>query len=169
MKNVLLVVLICIGFPTLGQSMKTTAQQKMAPLSWLIGEWSGEGSMTMREKKSFKQKETIEMILNGTAIQLKGVGFAGKDTVHEAFAIFYWDLQTQSYKMASFTGDGRNTVADAVVENNKLIWRLKIRDGNFIKYTIWQNEKKHWVETGEMEKEDSKSGTPFFEMTLTRK
>ncbi len=162
-------ILISMFGPVSAQESKIVGQKKMKPFTWLVGNWKGSGWVmgVDGQKKSFTQKETIELLQNGTVITLKGIGMHGSDTTHLAYAVLYWDLFSDNYKFLAFTGDGRNTLSTAKEENQKLIWSLTMKDGRTMKYSIWKNEQNQWKETGEILQE-KKPIIQFFEMILER-
>lgn len=151
------------------------AAEKMKALSFLVGEWEGEGSMRMGpgEPEKASVKESIKLKLSGLAILLEGRGTrkdaAGKeDVVHESLGIISWDGQAKKYVMHAVTARAGSIMPDVQISDKKLVWSFKTPQGAHIRYTITIGPDGKWNEIGEFSP-DGNSWNKFFEMLLTKK
>jgi hypothetical protein len=147
----------------------TDALQK---ISFLTGSWKGTGWMQMGpEKHSFNQTESIFSKVNGTIIQIDGLGKDQQNPdiiIHQAFAIISYDILNGKYLMKAFRGDGGQIDAEAkLVGDNIFQWSFSTSMTGQIKYTITVSNNK-WTEIGEMSSDSGKSWNKYFEMTLDK-
>jgi len=150
--------------------------EKMQALSFLVGEWEGEGWMQLgpQDRKTVKVRETVQSRLGGRALLVEGRGTpneseSGDDHVgHDALALITWDPRKGEYSMRAITA--RNGAVDPKVEvgDKSIVWSFDTPVGGSVRYTIKLNEKGQWVESGEFSR-DGKEWHQFFEMTLTKK
>ncbi|WP_439882646.1 hypothetical protein ACSX1A_05635 [Pontibacter sp. MBLB2868] len=173
MKN--LAFIFCMLFSTLAfaqapASPKPTVQEKMQALNWLTGKWQGQGWMSYgpNQKQTFDQTENIQYKLDNTLLQIEGLGKNGNRTIHDALALVSYNINTGKYTFNSYTAEGRQTSADATVENKKLIWQMEAGPNRKIRYTIWLDDKNQWQEIGEMSTDNGQNWNKFFEMTLQK-
>ena len=141
-------------------------------ISFLTGSWKGSGWMQMGpEKHSFNQTENIISKVNGTVIQIDGLGRDDKNAdliIHQAFAIISYDIEKGKYLMKAFKGDGGQIDADAkLIDDHTFQWGFSSVMTGQIKYTISVLNNK-WVETGEISRDSGKTWMKYFEMTLTK-
>lgn len=141
-------------------------------VSFLTGNWKGSGWIQMGpEKHSFIQTEAIVSKVNGTVIQIDGLGVDDKDAnrvIHQAFAIISYDISNKKYLMKAFRGDGGQIDADAkLINENTFEWGFSSQMTGQIKYTISVVDNK-WTETGEMSRDGGKTWYKYFEMVLAR-
>ena len=162
-------------------TMSSFGQQNMKPdsltlnamdkLSFLVGDWTGEGWIQMgREKHHFTQSETVSQKVNNTVIVIdgKGIDSETKQITHEAFAVISFNKAQKEYLMRAFRADGNFIDAEAKVdENGSFIWGFTHPQAGQMRYTILLKDGK-WVEIGEMSR-DGNNWFQFFEMTLTKK
>lgn len=170
MRSLLLVLLAVSAFA----QPKTDAQiAEMKKLSFLVGEWRGEGWIqTGPERREFKGAERIEPKLSGLLLLIEGLHHrkeAGheNEVAHEALAVVSYDPRSQSFRFRAYTATGQTVESDAKVSPKQLEWGFEPTPGMKIQYVIKIDEKGRWVETGDM----SREGAPprrFFEMTLTK-
>lgn len=176
MKNILFF-LVTLFFTT-----NTFAQNSLQPktetldaiknISFLVGNWKGTGWMQMGpEKHSFNQSETIILKVNGTVIQIDGLGKDSKNPeriVHQAFAIISYDIDSKKYLMKAFKGDGGQIDADAkLIDDHTFQWGFSTQMTGSVKYTISVLNNK-WTESGEMSRDNGKTWFKYFEMMLEK-
>lgn len=141
-------------------------------ISFLTGSWQGTGWIQMgKEKHSFNQTENIISKVNGTIIQIDGLGTDEKNSdliIHQAFAIISYDIANGKYLMKAFKGDGGQIDADAkLIDDHTFQWGFSTVMTGQIKYTISVLNNK-WIETGEISRDGGKTWMKYFEMTLTK-
>lgn len=151
---------------------KKETLEAMQKISFLIGSWKGSGWIQMGpEKHSFNQTENIVSKVNGTVIQIDGLGKDEKNpdlVIHQAFAIISYDSQKAEYLMKAYRGDGGQIDADVtLVDDHTFQWGFSSAIIGQIKYTISVTNNK-WAEIGEMSRDGGKTWMKYFEMTLNR-
>ena len=175
MKHSILIFSLFISIVVIGQNPlqpqkeTTDALQKV---SFLSGTWKGTGWIQMGPQKSFfNQSESIALKVNGTLIQIEGLGKDKEDSnkiIHQAFAIISYDVQNSKYLMKAFTGNGNQIDADVKLINDYTFeWGFTIPKTGQMKYTITVKDNK-WLETGEMSRDNGNTWYKFFEMTLDK-
>ena len=173
-RKLLLILLgIVISLVAFTQDFKAAAQKEMQKMSFMIGEWQGEGwVMTPGGKEFSSVNEAISYDLDSTVISLRGVGMADKGgvevKVHDAIGVLYFDPFQRKFGMSSWISKGMHTDANVeLLGEGKLKWWFEAGPAGTIRYTmtIANNE---WVEIGEMS-QDGENWRQFFEMTLKRK
>lgn len=105
MKNLIIATvftLFCTGSIS-GQSIEIdeTAQQELKKLSFIIGEWEGDGWMMGRDgtKHLFTQSETVQFKLDKTAILIEGMGKSGGEIIHNALGVVRFNQQQGNYRI----------------------------------------------------------------------
>ncbi len=94
-RRFLLILLgIVISLVAFTQDFKAITQKEMKKMSFMTGEWQGEGwVMTPEGMETSRVKETISYDLDNTVLRLRGVGTADKDgvevKVHDALGALY--------------------------------------------------------------------------------
>lgn len=88
------------------QPKKETTIDALQKISFLTGSWKGTGWMQMGpEKHTFKQTENVISKVNGTIIQIDGLGKDEKNAdliIHQAFAIISYDILSSKYLMKAY-------------------------------------------------------------------
>jgi len=165
---VLLITMNSYGQPNMKPDSLTI--NAMDKLSFLTGDWTGEGWIQMgREKHHFSQRETVDQKVNNTVIVIDGQGIDSetKQIIHQAFAIISFDKAQKKYLMRAFKADGNYLDAEAKVdEKGSFIWGFTHPQAGQMRYTILLKDGK-WMETGEMNR-DGDNWFQFFEMILTK-
>jgi len=149
--------------------------EKMKALSFMVGEWEGEGWMQMgpQERKTVKVKESVRLKLSGKALLVEGLGTlktseGGEETVvHEALAVITWDSKKEQYSMRAITAKAGAVDPKVEVDGQSLVWSFDTPVGGAVRYMIKLNEKGQWFEIGEFSR-DGKEWNKFFEMTLSK-
>ncbi len=149
-------------------------KERLQKLEVLSGKWKGSGTVTMGpgHQETFNQTEDVRFKLDGTVLQIEGVGTrpANNEIAFNALALINYDVGKGEYAMRSYLRDGRWTDAWFKIENdNTFTWGYAI-PGNAgqIRYTITLNDGgKTWSETGEYSS-DGTNWYKVFEMNLTK-
>lgn len=144
-----------------------TAMNKLAPLA---GIWEGEGWMQARDfRTEFKQQEDIHLKLDGSVLEINGLGLSklDGDTVHHALALVSYDDQEKRYKMYAMRGDGQAGEVKAHLNDaGAFVWEMEAGNGGQIQYIISFDDT-HWNETGRFSP-DGKMWYDFFKMDLKK-
>jgi hypothetical protein len=150
-----------------GQTPVTDSQAKeeVSKLSFIVGNWEGEGWMMGRDgtKHPFKQTEKIQFKLDSTAVLIEGLGTNQGQVIHNALAIVTFNKEEENYTFNSFLSSGRGGSFEAKLVDDKFHWY----PNENMRYIISLNEKGQWYERGEMNREGN--WFQFFEMTLDKK
>lgn len=166
--TVLLITMNSYGQPAMKPDSLTISS--MEKLSFLTGDWTGEGWIQMgRNKHHFSQSETVTQKVNNSVIVIDGQGIDSetKQIIHQAFAVISFDKFQNEYLMRAFRADGNYIDAEAKVdENGSFVWGFTHPQAGQMRYTISLKDGK-WFETGEMSR-DGNNWFQFFEMTLTK-
>ena len=144
----------------------------MQKISFLNGNWKGTGWMQMGpEKHTFNQTENIISKVNGSVIQIDGLGKDEKNpdkVIHQAFAIISYDSQNSKYLMKAYRGDGNQIDADVkLIDDHTFQWGFSNAMAGQIKFTISVTDDT-WFEIGEMSRDEGKTWMKYFEMTLNK-
>jgi hypothetical protein len=173
-RRFLLILLgIVISLVAFTQDFKAITQKEMKKMSFMTGEWQGEGwVMTPEGMETSRVKETISYDLDNTVLRLRGVGTADKDgvevKVHDALGVLYFDPFRQQFGMSSWISKGMHTDANVeLLGEGRLKWWFEAGPAGTIRYTL-KIENNVWVEIGEMS-QDGETWKQFFEMKLEKK
>ncbi|MCC5648236.1 hypothetical protein LC607_36300 [Nostoc sp. CHAB 5824] len=175
MKNFILSILFLhILFYGVSQSnMKPDARltAAMNKLRFMEGQWKGNGWIQFGpQKNTFVQTEDIRFKVNGTVLQIEGLGVDAKNTsqvIHEAFALISYDQAGDRYLMRAIRGNGNYVDAETrLLEDGAFEWKFKSPQAGEIRYTI-RLVNSQWVEKGEINR-DGTNWIQFFEMTLNK-
>jgi hypothetical protein len=157
-----------------GQRPSPANLEAMKKLSFLVGEWKGEGwnEMIPGQRRTSPINETVQSKLGGMVLLVEGLGkvkHPGKDeevVVHNALGVLSYDENAKLYRMRSFLANGQTVDAEAMFTDGGFQWAFKVQNLG-IRYTVRLTEKGEWHEIGEMS-QDGKSWRRFHEMTLQR-
>jgi hypothetical protein len=157
-----------------GQMIPTPSKahlEAMDKVNFIAGNWAGSGWIQMGpEKHEFNQSEKVTIKVNGTIVQIDGLGIDAKDNktvIHNAFAIITYSPETRQFGMQAFRGDGARVDAYLKpIAENSFEWGFKHPMAGNMRYTI-SVKNDVWTETGEMS-QDGKQWFPFFGMTLQK-
>jgi hypothetical protein len=147
---------------------------QLKPLSYLIGNWKGTATIQQQGGAPIKvnQEEKITWQLDSMIINIEGIGrdiTSNKKNFH-AFALVYFNPNTQQLAMKSFTLEGRQTDAYfKLIGEDQFEWGFEVPNNRGkIKYliTLSRSEKK-WKETGEFSPDGTK-WYPFMTMDLVK-
>lgn len=151
-----------------------------APLAFftrLVGEWEGESWIVMGPagKQTAQQREVVEAVAGGTVFTIKGLGKSTQPDgsvriTHDAFALVYLDHDHLTPRMRSHVAYGGNWLdPDFTLTADGFKWSMTDARSGMIRYAMSFDAEGRWVEQGEMSRDEGKTWTPFFEMTLTKK
>jgi hypothetical protein len=168
------------GLASLGVSVTAQPVQpapasldSMRALSFLEGAWEGEGWIRMGpgEPTRFTSKETVESRLGGRILTVEGLHHASADpsrVVHHAFAVVSHNAAAARYRFQTHLADGRGGDYPGELKDGAFVWGMEHPMAGRIRYTIRVREGR-WHEVGESSRDEGKTWTQFFEMTLARK
>jgi hypothetical protein len=166
----MLFVLFCLPASAADAPNKAAHQAAMQKLAFMVGEWTGSGSIAMGPgpRQAFAQSEHIQFKHDGTLLLIEGQGKSPETgaIVHDALAVVTFDAASGKYKFRSFAAVGRFADTEATVSGNVMTWSLNAGPQK-IRYTITVDNGA-WHEVGERSA-DGATWIPFFEMTLKRR
>ena len=170
MKSILLFLLLT-PFVITGQNTTGNPElitQKMALLSNWVGQWTGEGTISMMgETYDFVQTEDIRFTLDGQVLVIEGIGHLKdnpEEKVHHAFATISYHPDQSAYIMRSYTNEGLYTDATVeVIDEVTFKWHFDVPQGRIL-YKI-ENDGTSWSESGSYQN-DSGMSFPFFDMLI---
>lgn len=156
-------------------AIKAPLSEKLQPLAFLFGEWSGDGwTGSPRQRNAFLAHAEAEARFAGRVIVLQALGTAttakppAAGPIYETMAMVSWDAQAESYRMLVFRTDGAQVEAKAEVTDKKLVWVIKPDGTRQIRHTITLNDKGQWHEIGELSRDGGENFLPYFELTLNK-
>lgn len=158
------------------QAPLPTTPPQLALFSRLVGEWEGEATAVMGPgaKHVLRQTERVEAVAGGTAFAVRGRGFekmaSGQEQMtFDAFAVIYLDHDHATPRMRTHTMHGGNHAdPDFTLRADGYTWSMRDPRAGLIKYEMHFDAQGRWVETGAVSRDDGKSWSPIFEMTLRR-
>lgn len=155
-------------------AMLDAQRAAMSPLSFMVGEWEGEGWMDMGQgRNAFRSREVVESRLDGLTLIIEGTHHAdipGRTEpmlVHHAVAMITYDPSTQGYKFNSQVHAGGTGTFAGSYEDGAFIWGMQAGPMQ-MRYTIRLDDEGRWYEIGERSM-DGVTWKQFFEMTLSKK
>jgi hypothetical protein len=144
----------------------------MEPLSWLVGEWEGEGWSESAGGRSIALvTERVESRLDGRVLFVEGIGHVKEATgspgevVHHAVGVLSYDPARAGYLFLAFR-DGRVVEARTSLEDGVFVWGFDVPGGQ-VRYRIRQDAG-DWLESGDFSRDGGATWRPFFEMRLHR-
>jgi len=173
-KPILVLLLGSLAASAFGQNV-SVQRDEMKKLSFLLGNWQGEGWIILAggKRETFRQTERIVSKLDGTAILIEGEGKSRvgetqqQATMFQSLAIINYDETNKRYRFVSQTTQGRYGESEARLIDGGMEWGFRVPQGGRIRYTIKLTDKGEWFETGEFSA-DEKAWRKFHEMTLKR-
>ncbi|MBK7232920.1 MAG: hypothetical protein IPH93_11840 [Saprospiraceae bacterium] len=133
------------------------AQSEINPLSFMVGEWKGTGSMMTRGGKQFTDiTETVVCKLDCAVLSVDGLGTkldstTGKQIiVHDAFGIISKDPKSNKWIMRAYK-KGEVIDAEIIIVGEKVIrWELAIpNNGGTMRFTTDFTSPDKWKGIGE--------------------
>jgi hypothetical protein len=177
MKAIIPLLFLCLlsssGF---SQNTESTQLTEMKKLSFLVGQWKGNGyfEYAPAQQRPFTETENVQMKLGGLMIIFEGSGQSktanGEEvTVHSALGLARYDDQSKTFRWQAYRAD-RGTLSTidtkAEVGNQSLQWGYQDAHGQ-VRFSIKLDEKGEWFEIGEISS-DGQAWRKFMEMTLQR-
>lgn len=162
---------LCLAFATLLQPPAAKPQPpEMKAIDWLVGEWKGTGWIQMGpQKTNFTIREKIERKLEGQVFFVEGLGQDdGGRTIHQALAFFHYDHEAKQHRVKAFRKDGGYVDAKGELKDGAFVWGFADSRGPTVRFTLRQNEKGQWNETGDVTLDQGQTWRRFLEMTLER-
>ena len=150
-----------------------TSRARLAPLTWLVGEWSGPATITSGGRTfALTQRETVQEAANGTVLMVRGRGSMTDATgvereVFQAAGLLSYDVGTQRFTWVSSGGSGHLGISAATVNGSSFVWSMPDRGTIKTRYTISRTPEGAWYELGE-ESTEGVTWTRTLEMTLKR-
>lgn len=154
------------------------AQQAAAPLGVfhkITGEWEGEAWIVMgpNGRHTLRQREWVTPAAGGSVVTVRGLGTErmpdGTDKVqHDAFAVIHLGHDGKTPMMRAFTAFNWNDM-DLTIRADGYTWRMDDPRAGKVRYEMTLEGGTTWVEKGFASRDDGKSWTQFFEMTLTKR
>ena len=140
----------------------------MKEVSFLVGEWEGEGwKLIAGKREPSKVSERVQWQAGGTILSINGHGKNSEGaTVHEAYGGMFFDLKTKEYRLRTFLSDGNTGDFKAEAKDGVITWHLP--STRPIRYTIRLDDKGRWFEVGEVNPSGD-TWLKFMELRLTRK
>lgn len=142
---------------------------KMQSLEWLVGRWTGAGSMMTGPGTSREAvvKETATRHAGGHVLMLEGLGTADGEVVHDAFAVIWYDPEKATHRMRAFRANGHVLETDVAVTDTRIVWGFQQPRGGHVRFTISRTDEGKWHEIGEYSG-DGATWQQFMQMTLSR-
>ncbi len=168
----ILITLFIISSVVYSQQSKIDLPGKTKALEFLIGEWEGGAwfSFGKDDKTIINQTEDVRWMVDKEVVVIEGIGVDANtgEKVHHAYAIVYFDITVNKFKMMTYK-EGRSRVIDfELTEGKGFQWGFDIPNYGKVKYKMNINENGQWYEYGEFSR-DGKTWYKNFEMTLTKK
>lgn len=179
--------LIVIGFALAGSNLLAQENKKeenvddkrkaaMKKLDFLIGDWEGKGWIQIgRERKEFTTRESLTSKLNGKIVVVEGLGKSKDEKtgveriVHNAYGIFSYNEEMGKLQFRFFREAGDDGQTTPEFGENTFVWGFEVPEsGATIRFSERINEKKNWLEIGEVSMDKGKTWFKFFEMELSR-
>lgn len=174
---VLLLLLVAFSFLPAGRVKAQNYPPEMDKLSFLVGDWAGDGWIEMGEgmPQTFKMKLSVKYRAGGGMLTIEGLGTEGfpgrpeRFIIHQVFLVVGFDWKEKIYRLRSFLF--LEGLVDAIPTVGQNVFSWGYQEGfmrRHVRYTIRLDEKKRWFEIGELSSDNGKSWRKFFEMTLSR-
>jgi len=173
MRSLVLLAALAAGFlpatPISAQAVTQAADPaEMKALDWLVGRWTGAGSVSRGPggRMDALVRESATRHAGGHVLVLEGLGTSGTDTVHNAFAVIWYDTTAATHRMRAFRSNGHIVDSDLAVTERGIVWGFQEPSG-MIRFTVTRTDEGKWHEVGEFSR-DGSTWHRFMEMTLTR-
>jgi hypothetical protein len=150
------------------------AKAAMAPLGWLIGQWSGEAAYQGPEgPKVLRQTEEVRVALEGALVVIEGTGLERQEgdlgpVVFRAFAVVSAAEEPGRHRVAAWQGGRFVDAVAQVAEDGTFTWGFGTPDGGEVRYVISRPEPDLWHEEGSFRAPGGDAWSPFVELTLRR-
>ena len=177
MKKLRVVMLLSLlGTPLMAQAPNTVAVEQMKKLSFLVGQWKGEGWVQYGpgQRVTAAATETVQSRLGGEVLLIEGLG-RNKDNPgtkmevngHDAIALIFYDVKTGTFRFQAHKGGGTSVDTELKVTQGGFQWGFQDERAGTLRFTMKLTDKGEWFEEGEMSR-DGKTWHKFLETKLER-
>lgn len=157
------------------QTPGSEGREAMKKLSFLIGQWKGEGwaQMGPGQRQTLTALETVQSRLGGEVLLIEGLGKNKAEgnqpevIGHDAIAFIYYDEKAKLFRFQAHRAGGIVVDTEAKLNDRGFEWLLPNEHGGTVRFTMKLNDKGEWFEIGEASR-DGKTWYKFMEMTLQR-
>lgn len=157
------------------QTPDAAGREAMKKLSFLIGQWKGEGWVQMGpgQRHVVSAVETVQTRLGGEVLLVEGLGKNKEEgnqpqvTGHDAIAFLYYDTKAKIYRFQTHRAGGLAIDSEAKLIDRGFEWGFQDERAGTLRFTMKLTDKGEWFEIGEASR-DGKTWFKFFEMTLQK-
>lgn len=178
MKHTTLITLLALLFlpcTLLSQERLVEPGTPKNQLSFMVGEWHGEGwQMTRTGKETSMIKEIAECKLDCNIIAVSGLGTktdptTGETTVvHEAFGVITYDQNTGKHMIRAYKENDVIESEIVMLEKRIFQWSIPAPGGGTVRFTVDFTQPDVWKEKGEYSR-DGVNWMPTMEMELKKR
>lgn len=170
-----LLAFLSLPFTLLSQEHLVEAGVPKNQLSYMVGEWHGEGwQMTRSGKETSTVKETVECKLDCNLIIVSGLGTKTNPTtgevtvVHEAFGVITYDQNSNKHMIRAYKAGDVIEAEIVLLEERIFQWSIPAPGGGSVRFTVDFTQPDVWKEKGEYSR-DGVTWMPSMEMELRKK
>ena len=173
MRRHLLLLPLTFSLPFAPHSM-ARASDPMRELDYLIGRWTGEGSILLGPEgpQPARVTEVAESKLGGELLLIEGTGVAlieGEEKqVHHGLALIRYDREAGGYRALTCKAGGICSEVEVVVGDRTARWGFDDERVGTVRYRLRITESGEWHEVGEVSRDMGATWVKFMEMTLRR-
>lgn len=174
MKNIILSFLFFIPGLLLAQTPSPDQNSDMSKLSFMVGEWEGEGwSMTRNGRETSRIHEKVECKLDCNILAVSGQGIKinpetmQSSIVHDAFGVITYDPGADRHMIRAYKQDNVVETEILFLEEKLFQWQIPAPGGN-VRFTVDFRDEDTWKETGEFSR-DGVNWMKSMEMELRKK
>ena len=174
LRVVMLLSLLCT--PIMAQAPNAVAVEQMKKMSFLVGQWKGEGWVQYGpgQRVTVAATETVQSRLGGEVLLIEGLG-RNKDNVsgkvevngHDAIALMFYDVKTGTFRFQAHRAGGTSIDTELKVTPGGFEWGFQDERAGTLRFTMKLTDKGEWFEIGEMSR-DGKTWYKFVETKLER-
>ena len=173
LRVVMLLSLLCT--PLMAQAPNAAAVEQMKKLSFLIGQWKGEGWVQYGPgpRVTVTTTESVQSRLGGEVLLVEGLGRNKMDnsnaelTGHDAIALMFYDVETGTFRFQAHRARGLSVDTEIKVTPGGFEWGFQDERAGTLRFTMKLTDKGEWFEIGEMSR-DGKTWSKFVETKLER-
>ncbi len=174
---------IAVAFVLLGSLTSALGAQEplsfplvaMEKLSFLVGEWEGEGWIQYEgsERIPFKATERVESRLGGLVLLLEGTrtghvpGREGEVTLLHAFGVLSFDGPGNRYLMRAIRQDGSHVDGFFEFDGDFVQWGYDDPQLGALRSTVRLNESGQWYGVGDISRDET-NWHRLYEVTLNK-
>ena len=173
MRVVMLLSLLCT--PVMAQAPNSVALDQMKKLSFLAGQWKGEGwvEYSPGQRVTVTSTESVQWRLGGEVLLIEGVVGNKMDpskaelTGHDAIALMFFDVKTGTFRFQAHRARGLAVETELKVTPGGFEWGFQDERAGMLRFIMKLTDKGEWFEIGEMSR-DGKTWLKFVETKLER-